>query len=204
MSLSAHIIFPNHDSEWANKFTNYAKDNPTKEEIAKKQASELKKPLIEIGNDVWVGANSIILRGVKIGNGAIIAAGAVVTKNVKPYEIVGGVPAKHIKFRFEEKIINKLEELRWWEYGADIMKGIDITDIEKAITKVENRINNGAKKYFMGEMIFNNTSKTIKVTNQNNKVIDSFEHPKKKEPEKKNQIFLIDLRENNNYTDWSK
>ncbi|MCA0931060.1 CatB-related O-acetyltransferase [Lutimonas saemankumensis] len=72
-------------------------------------------PII-LGNDVWIGSNSIIMGGVKIGNGAIIAAGAVVTKDVKPYEIVGGIPAKHIKMRLDPIVIQKLEKIKWWDF----------------------------------------------------------------------------------------
>ncbi|WP_298262452.1 CatB-related O-acetyltransferase [uncultured Lutibacter sp.] len=68
-----------------------------------------------IGNDVWIGKNVIILGGVNIGNGAIIASGAVVTKDVPAYHIVGGVPAKIIKKRFSDKLINELQELKWWD-----------------------------------------------------------------------------------------
>jgi len=70
---------------------------------------------INIGNDVWVGYNVTILDGVSIGDGAIIAAGSVVTKDVLPYSIVGGVPAKLIKYRFSEEIILALINLKWWE-----------------------------------------------------------------------------------------
>jgi acetyltransferase-like isoleucine patch superfamily enzyme len=70
---------------------------------------------IEIGNDVWVGANVIILDGVKIGDGAIVAAGSVVTKEVLPYSIVGGVPAQVIKSRFSESQIDSLLNIKWWE-----------------------------------------------------------------------------------------
>jgi acetyltransferase-like isoleucine patch superfamily enzyme len=69
----------------------------------------------EIGNDVWIGTNAIVLGGVKVGDGAIIAAGAIVTKNVEPYSIVGGNPAKVIKYRFSEEVITKLIGLRIWE-----------------------------------------------------------------------------------------
>lgn len=69
---------------------------------------------VEIGNDVWVGTRATILDGVKIGNGAVIAAGAVVTKDVPDYAIVGGVPAKIIKFRFDEKKIEELTKEEWW------------------------------------------------------------------------------------------
>ncbi len=75
--------------------------------------------LNKIGSDVWVGCNAIILPGVEIGNGAIIAAGSVVTKSIPPYAIVGGNPAKFIKWRFTEEQIKKLEELKWYEWSKD-------------------------------------------------------------------------------------
>lgn len=68
-----------------------------------------------VGNDVWIGANSIILDNVTIGDGAIIAAGSVVTKDVPPYEIVGGIPARSIKKRFTESQIENLARIKWWE-----------------------------------------------------------------------------------------
>ncbi len=68
-----------------------------------------------IGNDVWIGSHVCIMQNVKIGNGAIIGASSVVTKDVPDYAIVAGNPAKIIRFRFEERIINQLLELKWWE-----------------------------------------------------------------------------------------
>ncbi|MEL6813066.1 MAG: CatB-related O-acetyltransferase [Bacteroidota bacterium] len=68
-----------------------------------------------IGNDVWVGKNAIILGGVTIGNGAIIAAGSVVTKDVPPYHIAGGVPAKILKPRFSRNVMDQIEALEWWD-----------------------------------------------------------------------------------------
>lgn len=70
---------------------------------------------IIIGNDVWIGHNVIIVGNVTIGNGAILAAGSVVTKDVLPYTIVGGVPAKYIKNRFSDSIIKEIEVLQWWD-----------------------------------------------------------------------------------------
>lgn len=72
-----------------------------------------------IGNDVWIGYEAVILSGVKIGDGAIIGARAVVTKDVPPYTIVGGVPAKPIRKRFDDQTIERLEALRWWDWNFE-------------------------------------------------------------------------------------
>lgn len=74
---------------------------------------------ISIGHDVWIGANAIILDGVDVGNGAVIAAGSVVTKNVPAYAIVGGVPAKVLKYRFGKEVRGKLEKSKWWLNDAE-------------------------------------------------------------------------------------
>jgi virginiamycin A acetyltransferase len=71
---------------------------------------------IVIGNDVWIGYEAVIMPGVTIGDGAVIGARAVVTKDVEPYAIVGGVPAKAIKKRFNDETIQKLLALRWWDW----------------------------------------------------------------------------------------
>lgn len=75
-----------------------------------------------IGNDVWIGSHALILGGVKIGDGAVIGAGAVVTKDVPPYAVVGGVPARIIKYRFSQEIIDKLLEIKWWNLPENILK----------------------------------------------------------------------------------
>ena len=77
---------------------------------------------LKIGNDVWIGCNSTILRGVRIGDGAIIAANAVVTKDVPPYAIVAGVPAKIIKYRFSDDVIEKLLDICWWYWPDSKIK----------------------------------------------------------------------------------
>jgi virginiamycin A acetyltransferase len=71
---------------------------------------------IVIGNDVWIGTEAFILSGVTIGDGAVIAARSVVTKDVLPYSIVGGNPARHIRFRFPDEVIKSLERIRWWDW----------------------------------------------------------------------------------------
>lgn len=94
-----------------------------------------KKTSVYIGNDVWIGSNVVLIGGIEIGDGAIIAAGAVVTKNVEPYAIVGGVPAKLIKKRFSPEQIDFLNSFCWWEKDAKWIKDNcqNMDDIEKFI-----------------------------------------------------------------------
>jgi acetyltransferase-like isoleucine patch superfamily enzyme len=77
---------------------------------------------ITIGNDVWIGAKSTIMSGVKIGHGAIVAAGSLVTKDVEPYSVVGGNPAKHLKYRFTEQQIEGLLNISWWDWEENKIK----------------------------------------------------------------------------------
>ncbi len=76
----------------------------------------------EIGSDVWIGTRAIVLQGVTIGHGAVVAAGAVVTRDVAPYAIVGGVPARHISMRFTEATVLRLLELKWWESPLESLR----------------------------------------------------------------------------------
>jgi acetyltransferase-like isoleucine patch superfamily enzyme len=75
-----------------------------------------------LGNDVWVGAGSIVKGGVRIGDGAIIGAGAVVTKDVPPYAVVAGTPARLLRYRFEPDAIAFLQRIRWWDWGEDVLR----------------------------------------------------------------------------------
>lgn len=82
---------------------------------------------ILIGNDVWIGYEAVIMAGVTIGDGAIVGTRAVVTKDVPPYTIVGGVPARPIKKRFSEETIEKLLELQWWDWSPEeLAENIDL------------------------------------------------------------------------------
>ena len=77
-----------------------------------------------IGHDVWIGTNAIIKAGVNIGTGAVIASGAVVTKDVEPYAIVGGCPAKLIRYRFDDRTIEKLLNSKWWEKDNSVLERV--------------------------------------------------------------------------------
>lgn len=87
---------------------------------------ELTKKECVIGNDVWIGTDSVILRDVKVGDGAVIGANSVVTRDVPPYAVVVGIPAKIIRFRFDDKMIEKILQTNWFDY--DITKAKEIID----------------------------------------------------------------------------
>lgn len=107
--------FPIFGNGWEDAFNIY--DLPVKGDII-------------VGNDVWFGYNTLIKNGVNIGNGAIIAAGSVVVKDVPAYSIVAGNPAKVVKMRFDAKTIERLEKLAWWDW--------DITKITKNLKLICN------------------------------------------------------------------
>ena len=75
-----------------------------------------------IGHDVWIGAGAMIMDGLTIGHGAVVGAGAVVTRNVEPYAIVAGVPARHVRDRFDDTLVAFLLELRWWDRGDEFLR----------------------------------------------------------------------------------
>jgi serine acetyltransferase len=77
---------------------------------------------IIVENDVWIGAKATIMSGVRVSNGSIVAAGSVVTKDVPPYAIVAGNPAKVVKYRFNEEQIDKLLKISWWEWDEQKIK----------------------------------------------------------------------------------
>ena len=92
---------------------------------------------VSIGNDVWTGHNVNILAGVSVGDGAVIGAGAVVTKDVPPYAIVTGVPAELRRFRFPEQTIERLLCLKWWELELSDLSGLPFRDVERCLDRIE-------------------------------------------------------------------
>ena len=93
---------------------------------------------ITIGNDVWIGDNVIIKNGVTVGDGAVIGAGAIVTKDVPPYAIAAGVPAKIIRYRFDERTVRRLSETKWWSLPDDVIKTLPYDNMEESLTLLEN------------------------------------------------------------------
>lgn len=90
-------------------------------------------PVTYIGNDVWIGCNAVIASGVNIGDGAIIGASAVVTKDVEAYSIVMGVPAKHVRYRFDEQIRKNLMKAKWWDWDDSTIRE-NITLFQEELT----------------------------------------------------------------------
>lgn len=91
--------------------------------VTQNKFTESKRTIIE--NDVFIGANVTVLDGVRIGNGSVIGAGAVVTKDIPPYAIVSGVPAKLVNYRFSEKQIEKLLAIAWWNFDDDQLRNVE-------------------------------------------------------------------------------
>lgn len=138
ISWGMKITGPKHPYEWATisnftydrnatNVTSYLADNP---ESFQFKSPKTLGPMPSLGNDVWIGQDVSINRGVSIGDGAVVAAFSVVTRDVPPYAIVGGNPAKFIKYRFSEPVIEALLTARWWDYEAKHILNMGIENIE--------------------------------------------------------------------------
>jgi len=112
---------------------------------------------VKIGHDVWIGAKSTLKGGITIGNGAVIAGGSVVVKDVEPYAIVGGNPAKVIRYRFDEKLIARLQKLKWWNVSPRLFKDFDMHNVEDFCDRIEalraskNKIRYTPRTFIVGE-----------------------------------------------------
>lgn len=103
---------------------------------------EREKRRVNIGNDVWIGEGVTVKKDITIGTGAIVAAKSVVTKDIPPYAIVAGIPARIIRFRFPDDIIRKSLEIEWWKYHLDDLKNLGANSPIEFLNNLENKINN--------------------------------------------------------------
>lgn len=103
-----------------------------------------------IGNDVWLGANVVVLMGVTIGDGSIVAANAVVTKDIPPYSIAGGLPARVIRPRFDDDLAADLAAVRWWRYSPNQLSGVPFHEPARAVEEVRRRVEAGLEPYDPG------------------------------------------------------
>jgi acetyltransferase-like isoleucine patch superfamily enzyme len=104
---------------------------------------EARPPGLTIGHDVWIGEEAMIARGVTIGDGAVVGARALVLKDVPPYAIVGGQPAKVLRMRFPEKLIARFQALQWWRFGPDVLQALPVDQPERFLDGLEARIAEG-------------------------------------------------------------
>lgn len=109
-----------HRMDWVSTFPFFYQDNPN---FTEAKDGFCRAGNTVIGNDVWIGSEAMIMAGVTIGDGAVIASRALVTKDVAPYEVVGSNPAKHIKYRFEPNQITMLLEMKWWDWQDEQLEG---------------------------------------------------------------------------------
>lgn len=129
-----------HPMEWASMSPVFYKG---RDSVTRKFAEHpLPQPAaVVIGHDVWIGRSAIILPGVTVGNGAVVGAGAVVTRDVPPYAIAVGSPAKVVRYRFDAELIARLEYVRWWDCSDErlAMLGGDVTDVEAFLQALEGK-----------------------------------------------------------------
>jgi len=122
-------------------------------EMQPEERQEIQGGPIHIGNDVWIGSGVTVLRGVSVGDGAVLAAGCVVTRDVPPYAVMGGIPARVIKYRFPEDIIARLLEARWWEVEPMQLSGLDVSAPLACLAYVEALREGGEARAYQPEWL---------------------------------------------------
>ncbi|HWI26796.1 MAG TPA: CatB-related O-acetyltransferase [Stellaceae bacterium] len=126
--LSTHEFqYLSHTFDWVDEYNEFVRLERTPDMFQR----------VTIGSDVWTGHHVNIMPGASVGDGAIIAAGAVVTKDVPPYAAVAGVPARVKRLRFPEKTIERLLRLRWWDLELSELSGLPFRDIDRCLDRIE-------------------------------------------------------------------
>ncbi|MBD3943930.1 CatB-related O-acetyltransferase [Microbacterium sp. NEAU-LLC] len=118
----------------------------------------------KIGNDVWIGGYCVIKSGITIGDGAVIASGAVVVKDVPPYTIVGGNPAKPIRLRFDQEIVDRFIALQWWSYSPSSFRDINMFDVTNFLDEMEVRKERGDLVPFRPKRLAIVDGKVVEIT----------------------------------------
>lgn len=135
IAYNVKIGLGSHPADWVSTHQ-FAYDPKYKFTKHAKKFDEKSNQHTIIGNDVWIGANASILAGVNIGDGAIIGANSLVTKNVKPYSIVMGTPAQHHRYRFDLETSKALQKIQWWNWDKKrIKENIDLFDSPERLIK---------------------------------------------------------------------
>jgi hypothetical protein len=163
-AVTSNPIF-NKGNAWAERFYQSKEAAAWLDEMGVKYNNSVNRKFPVIGNDVWIGMNAVIMNGAVIGDGAVVAAGAVVVHDVEPYTVVGGVPAKTIKKRFDNATVELLLKSKWWDYGPDVLAGIDIYEPAKAAGLIWKRIENGFPEYNAHSFVFNWNQNTLHYIN---------------------------------------
>lgn len=122
-SIAGHVVIggAEHPMEWVSMSPVFFEGRDSvRAKFSTHQREATRRTII--GHDVWIGEHALIKQGITIGNGAVVGMGSVVTKDVEPYAIVAGCPAKVIRKRFDDDIIDSLQEIRWWEFGLEELR----------------------------------------------------------------------------------
>lgn len=155
--FSSAPIFYQEFSNIYNKVDKSVISNAGLEHIKKGTFSHSSAPSVVksvlIGNDVWIGHGAFILPGIRIGDGAIVGANSVVTKDVPPYSIVVGNPARVVKHRFPDDIVQRFMQLKWWDYTLGSLGEIPIDDVNRSLDAIESRVANGLCDLYVPKLI---------------------------------------------------